>query len=353
MVQKISASVGRKGKNNSADVKVIQGLLNPFASKVGFSKLKIDGAPTPKLEKAIGQFQLQICGFKADYRVDPGKNTIKKLNAGPAKMAAEKKAEEKKVQKLKDDQKAKMIKAAKDAAMKEAKAKSLDKSAWDQLWSDVESYANNMWDSYVATAEKKGDPPEKAAPKIADMVTKEAKKKATVDAIKVAQDSAPTYPGRVTGKTTGVNKKIMAVLFEVSSFYEGTTIHVVSGLRNQKGQASAMFNGWNSHLKKGKIYVYLRGNEKLRLELDEFVTSKDKPGFIKHMLKNADFSKISRHLTGNAVDVTTRTEQKIIDALATCLRYLAEKNSEGIKCHHFDNRMVKMPTDAMKAKWKK
>lgn len=347
MVQKISASVGRKGKNKPEDVKAIQALLNPFASKVGFGKLKVDGAPSPKLEKAIGQFQLQVCGFKADFRVDPGKNTIKKLNAGPAKM----KAEEKKIEKLKEDQKAKMIKAAKDAAMKEAKAKSLDKSAWEQMWSDVESYATELWDSYCAKSEKKGEAPEKAAPKIADKVAKDAKKKAA-ETVKVIEESAPTYPGRVTGKTTGVNKKIIDVLFAVSSHYKGTTIHVVSGLRNQKGQASAMYNGWNSHLKQGKIYVYLRGNEKLRLELDQYVTNKDKPGFIKHMLKNADFSKISRHLTGNAVDVTTRTEQKIIDALATCLRYLAEKNSEGIKCHHFDNRKLKMPTDAMKAKWK-
>lgn len=352
MVRKITASVGKRGKNNPEDIKAIQALLNPFASKAGFSKIKIDGAPTPQLEKAIGCFQLRICGFKPDSRVDPGKITIKKLNAGFAKLMAEQQAEERKVEKIKEDQRARMIKAARNAALKEAKARSLDDNSWGQLWKDVESYANELYDSYISKAEKNGEPAQNAAPKIAGIVTKEASKQAKVNAIKVAKESAPTYPGRLTGKTQGVNKKILDVLLEVSSHY-GETIHVVSGLRNKSGQARAMFGGWNSHLKKGKIYFYLRANEKLRLELDQFVQDKDKAGFTKHMLKNAEWKKVSRHLSGDAADVTTRTDAKIIAAIGTCLKYVKESNSEGIKCHHFDNRKLVWPiSDSIKAKWK-
>ena len=79
MASKLAGSVGRKGKNAPDDVKTVQTLLNGFASKLKTAKLKPDGAPSPKLEQLIGTFQSEICGFKPDFRIDPGKGTIKKL----------------------------------------------------------------------------------------------------------------------------------------------------------------------------------------------------------------------------------------------------------------------------------
>lgn len=352
MVTKLSASVGRKGKNLPEDVKAVQQLLNAFAANAGFKKLKVDGTPTPVLEKTIGQFQQDVCGFKPDFRIDPGKNTIKKLNAGPAKAKAEQKAKEKQDEKAKQEAKAQAVKAAKDAVMKEAKSKSLDQSGWAALLSEIEDYAASLYDSYFAKGEKKGEDPQKAAKQAAEKAAKDAKKKAAENVIKTIDTGGLCKPGRLTGKTQGVQKKILDVLFEVSSYY-GETIHVVSGLRDKKGQASAMYNGWNSHLKRGKIYSYLRSHEDFRVELDGFVQAGDKKGFIACMFKKAEWKYISRHLSGQAVDVTTRTDQKIIDALGTCLRYLAERNSEGIKCHHFDNRKLIYPVpDSVKKKWK-
>ena len=95
MAAKIKASVGRKGKNLPEDVKTIQNLLNGFASKFGLPKLKTDGMPDAKLEQAIGKFQEEVCQMRADYRIDPGRNAMKKLLAGPSKAEAERKAREK------------------------------------------------------------------------------------------------------------------------------------------------------------------------------------------------------------------------------------------------------------------
>ena len=95
MAATIKASVGRKGKNQPEDVKTIQNLLNGFASKFGLPKLKVSGTSDAKLEQAIGKFQAEVCEIKADHRVDPGRNTFKKLIAGPAKAEAERKAKEK------------------------------------------------------------------------------------------------------------------------------------------------------------------------------------------------------------------------------------------------------------------
>ncbi|WP_152612564.1 peptidoglycan-binding domain-containing protein [Leisingera sp. ANG-M7] len=352
MAAKLSASVGRKGKNLPEDVKTVQQLLNAFAGQSGIKKVKADGTPSPVLEKMIGQFQQEICGFKPDCRIDPGKTTIKKLNAGPGKAKAEKKAKEKQDEKAKEDAKAKAVKAAKDALVKEAKAKSLDQGGWAALLEEIEDYATSLYDSYFAKGEKKGEDPQKAAKQAAEKAAKEAQKKAAENVIKTVDTGGLCKPGRLTGKTQGVKKKILDVLYEVSSHY-GETIHVVSGLRDKKGQASAMYGGWNSHLKRGKIYSYLKSNEELRLELDGFVQAGDKKGFIACMFKKANWKYISRHLSGQAVDVTTRTDPKIISALSTCLRYLAERNSEGIKCHHFDNRKLIYPVpDNIKKKWK-
>lgn len=60
MPTSIKTSVGKGGKNEQADVKTVQELLNPFASQAGFSKLKADGQPSSKLDKAISGFQEKV-----------------------------------------------------------------------------------------------------------------------------------------------------------------------------------------------------------------------------------------------------------------------------------------------------
>lgn len=79
----ISESVGEKGKNLTADVMTVQQLLNgvlvPFGGPV--VKLKVDGICGPKTKAAIQNFQLKQFGWAgADGRVDPGKQTLDRLN---------------------------------------------------------------------------------------------------------------------------------------------------------------------------------------------------------------------------------------------------------------------------------
>lgn len=154
MAAKLKASVGKRGKNNPDDVKIVQQLIKPFCSKLGVSAPKVDGKPSSTLEKAIGKFQEDICQFRPDFTVDPGKRTIKKLIAGPAKAEAEKKAREKADQKAKDDQQKKMLAEVKKTAEKEAKAQGLDSKSAKKMLAEMEAYATSQWDSMVAKVEK-------------------------------------------------------------------------------------------------------------------------------------------------------------------------------------------------------
>lgn len=77
MAKKISASVGKGGKNYPPDVKTIQALLNAAGAT---PKLDVDGKCGPKTYWAITQFQQKNLGF-GDGRVDvPGK-TLDALTA--------------------------------------------------------------------------------------------------------------------------------------------------------------------------------------------------------------------------------------------------------------------------------
>ena len=83
MATQISASVGLKGVNRKDDVEKIQKLLNKIPKKDGGPdpKLKVDGKAGPKTNGAIQAFQLKHFGWSgADGRVDPGKQTLAKLN---------------------------------------------------------------------------------------------------------------------------------------------------------------------------------------------------------------------------------------------------------------------------------
>ncbi len=90
MAKSISASVGLNGVNRYDDVVVIQKLLNqvPVIEGGPSPLLVVDGICGPKTRGAIQQFQLKQFGWSgADGRVDPGQQTLARLNqfdAGPA-----------------------------------------------------------------------------------------------------------------------------------------------------------------------------------------------------------------------------------------------------------------------------
>ncbi len=77
----ISSSVGLKGNNYSADVIVIQNLLNKFAGQAGYPPLKLDGRIGKRTIAAISLFQKKIIKLKiVDGRVDPSGRSLRKLN---------------------------------------------------------------------------------------------------------------------------------------------------------------------------------------------------------------------------------------------------------------------------------
>ena len=84
MARTISASVGAMGGINRAnDVITVQELLNGVTPAQGgpAPSLAVDGICGPLTKKAIQAFQLEHFGWKgADGRVDPGQQTLAKLN---------------------------------------------------------------------------------------------------------------------------------------------------------------------------------------------------------------------------------------------------------------------------------
>jgi hypothetical protein len=91
----ISGSVGIYGYNYPEDTNKIQDALNQVPAEQGgvSPKLKVDSKCGPKTKQAIQNFQLKHFGWKgADGLIDPGKQTLAKLNeilgrtAAPAKL---------------------------------------------------------------------------------------------------------------------------------------------------------------------------------------------------------------------------------------------------------------------------
>ena len=78
----IVRSVGLGGKNDDADVVIVQRLLNGVSVARGGPNpiLQIDGLCGPLTDAAIKKFQAKALVGIADGRVDPGKKTIKALN---------------------------------------------------------------------------------------------------------------------------------------------------------------------------------------------------------------------------------------------------------------------------------
>ena len=83
MARTISRTVGRSAANWYNDVVTVQQLLNQVPAGEGGPqpKLKVDGLCGSKTNTAIQKFQLHHFGWSgADGRVDPGHQTIAKLN---------------------------------------------------------------------------------------------------------------------------------------------------------------------------------------------------------------------------------------------------------------------------------
>ena len=83
MARTISASVGLNGVNRPDDVTTVQLLLNKVPTDQGgpAPPLVVDGICGPKTRAAIQKFQLHHFGWAgADGRVDPGQQTMAKLN---------------------------------------------------------------------------------------------------------------------------------------------------------------------------------------------------------------------------------------------------------------------------------
>lgn len=72
----ISASVGKGGKNDPADVKAVQQALN----QRGDAKLKDDGRFGPQTLKALEAFQRKLGQFKPDGVIEPGRGTARALS---------------------------------------------------------------------------------------------------------------------------------------------------------------------------------------------------------------------------------------------------------------------------------
>ena len=59
-------------------------------------------------------------------------------------------------------------------------------------------------------------------------------------------------------------------------------------------------------------------------------------------------------VTGDEVDLAVTTDPNIIAALATCLNHRQGRNSEGARCHHFDNSKTLWPIpNSTRARWKR
>lgn len=78
----LGGGVGRGGRNNASDVRVIQGALNRVPAACGGPdpRLATDGLPSEALSTAIGRFQWRFFGMpRPDGRVDVGGKTYRAL----------------------------------------------------------------------------------------------------------------------------------------------------------------------------------------------------------------------------------------------------------------------------------
>lgn len=243
--------------------------------------------------------------------------------------------------------------SARSAAAVASAAVHVTEAARAGVADDVAAFATALFDQLMAGAAKKGEDPAKAAKKITKIALARAEREAAAKAAGAPQDPPPAPEGQgvVTGKASGVNRKILSVLRAVSAHYN-EPIRIQSGKRDPKATATAIFMNWNGHLRQGKALPYFRKTEKLRSKLDALKQEKNRSGFEEHLLNKADVDLLSPHMVGDAVDLPSDTPDHIIEALATCLNYKSEKNTEGKRVHHFDVERVVWPIpDSARSRW--
>ena len=81
----ITGSVGKGGKNSAPDTRMVQGLINPHAIKLGIKPLDVDGLCGPLTISAITRYQTVVMKTPAaDGRVEPGGKTFISLTSVPA-----------------------------------------------------------------------------------------------------------------------------------------------------------------------------------------------------------------------------------------------------------------------------
>lgn len=215
----------------------------------------------------------------------------------------------------------------------------------------VETFVRDLFASMFTASRQKNEAPDAAAPKIARIVARRARQ--MFPATPAAPPETPRPSGTVTGKTTGIDRKILAILNEVSAFYD-TPIAILSGQRSKRAQAMALYTNWQSHLRRGKDNAWLAKNDRLRAQLDELKQERDRDGFIDLLDARADWPALSRHITGEEIDLAANTDPDIVAALATCLNHSQGRNSEGARCHHFDSSRTVWPIlESTRAKWKR
>ncbi len=169
-------------------------------------------------------------------------------------------------------------------------------------------------------------------------------------------DSAGTKGGgkpQVKGEIRGLDKKLLAILEEVSAHY-GKPIVVEAGKQESAPQGTELWDAWVNKLKRGTRDPKLKRDEKTRQQLDVlYEEHKDKEFFA---LANKALGGSKKgggsddaHAKGRAVDIRKSTDSKVVAALESILR----RENEG-NVIHFDDGGKSLPakiTDAMKKQW--
>jgi hypothetical protein len=288
MAKRISGSVGKGGKNKSEDILLVQQLLNAFSKTAGFKKLDEDGLIGPKTLSAIAAFQKSAVGMT---RPDS------RIDPGGESFS--------------------MLSMGPRKA--EAEAKKAEKA------------------QQAKEAKQSGG---------------EAKPGKAGKGQESEEKSGGSGKPQVKGDTRGVDKKILAVLEEVSAHY-GKPIFVETGKQDETAGGEQLWHEWANSLKRGARDPGLKRDERLRLQLDELYNEMKKDEFVELVAKNSKKSKgggASAHTAGRAVDIKKNTDPKVIAALSTILRREDEGN-----VIHFDDTGKSVPrtiSEAIKKKWK-
>jgi|GEM_PF-4337075 len=160
--------------------------------------------------------------------------------------------------------------------------------------------------------------------------------------------------GKITGKTAGVSKDVLAFLQAVADHY-GVTLKIKLGKTQPKRVAEDMLNSWGPRVWKGPEFPLLgiRGADlKAWNDLyDQAVVRGDSNAyrqFVQDM--TGRLVMYTGHATGVAVDLDKGTPKNVRAALKTGMFEFA--HSKGL---HYDALRRKPPkvTEKLRAKWKK